>query len=55
MLVMDRSKIDKMVRRKELPCVRRMNCCIDSELFVMQAQCRWKEKKVMEKQRRSSK
>jgi hypothetical protein len=31
-----RIKMDNMVRRRELPCVRRQDRCMESESFVMQ-------------------
>jgi hypothetical protein len=37
-----KTKMDKMVRRRELPCVH--GICIEGESFVVRCQCRWIEK-----------
>jgi hypothetical protein len=36
-----KTKKDKMVRRRELPCVH--GSCIEGESFVVRCQCWWKE------------
>jgi hypothetical protein len=40
-----KTKMDKRARRRELPCACRLILLIEGESFVVQSQCRWKEKK----------
>jgi hypothetical protein len=37
-------KMDKTVRRRELPCIRRSGHYIKGESFMVWCQCQWKEK-----------
>jgi hypothetical protein len=48
-----KTKMNKMVRRRELPCVH--GSCIEGESFVVRCQSRWKEKSDEEAKKKQRK